>query len=190
MNTKEKILVEGSFTYGTFQIAYGVFLLLITLILTLVGVNLDIVGEPSIILGILFIGGMGAWLIYLGYACSKWTLFVTETRVFGNFGRTEVDLPVNKITHIAKSGDKRITITTASGVINCTYCTNRDEVFSVITRLIDNRKENTSSNKPVVITPSAVSDVEGDLKKYKKLYEEGLITAEEYEAKKKKILDL
>ena len=102
--------------------------------------NLGIGGEPSIILCILFCGGMGAFLVYLGYACSKWTLFVTETRVVGHFGRTEVDLPVNKITHIAKSGDKRITITTPSGIINCTYCTNRDEVFSVITRLIDNQK--------------------------------------------------
>ena len=111
---------------------------------------------------------------------------VTDKKVYGKikFGK-RVDLPLNQISSIGQSICSSITVATSSGVIKFWLLANRDEVFSVLSDELNKFQNNEKA--PVTITQSSDAD---ELGKYKKLLEDGAITQEEYDAKKKQILGL
>lgn len=123
--------------------------------------------------------------LIVGTICYFWlrkmNLVVSDKRVYGQaaFGR-QVDLPLDSITAIGKGIIKGIAITTASGAIKFKCIKNRDEIYETIGKLLVERQASkTTSNE----TSSA-----DDLKKYKDLLDTGVISQEEFDAKKKQIL--
>lgn len=123
--------------------------------------------------------------LIVGTICYFWLrkmkIVVSDKRVYGQaaFGR-QVDLPLDSITAIGKGIIKGIAITTASGAIKFKCIKNRDEIYETIGKLLVERQASkTASNK----TSSA-----DDLKKYKELLDTGVISQEEFDAKKKQIL--
>lgn len=122
-------------------------------------------------------------------AMSKISLTVSDKRVYGNalFGK-RVDLPLDAISAVGTSILKGIAITSASGAIKFALIKNRDEIHDTISKLLIERQ-----SKPVASTtikqeiPQSNAD---ELKKYKDLLDNGVISQEEFEAKKKQLLGL
>ena len=127
---------------------------------------------------------------FIAYLCfSNIELTVTDKRVYGkiNFGR-RVDLPIDKISAVAFSWPKAISIATSSGKITFAEIINRDEIYECINNLLIERQNKTNIQE-IKQEISQTSDAE-ELKKYKDLLNEGIITQEEFEAKKKQILGI
>ena len=114
----------------------------------------------------------------------KFELIVTDAKVIGKtlLGK-RVDLPISQISVAGMGILKRVSIATSSGSINFYCVTNQNEVFSTISELILKRQEETKTE--TVRVPESDSD---ELKKYKELLDSGIITQEEFDAKKRQIL--
>lgn len=130
-----------------------------------------------------------AYFLYKGW--SQIELTVSDKRVYGTaaFGK-RVDLPFDSISAVGTSAFNGIAITTASGAIKFVMIKNRDEIHSAVSKLLVERQ---SKEKPVATTtikqeiPQSNAD---ELKKYKELLDSGVISQEEFDAKKKQLLGL
>lgn len=131
---------------------------------------------PFIILGIIF---------YV--ASSKISLTVTDKRIYGTaiFGK-RIDLPLDMVSAVSTSFFKGIGVSTSSGVIKFWCIKNNLDIHKEISELLLKRQD--KNNKLVKETSSSSSADE--LKKYKKLLDDGTITQEEFDAKKKQLLGL
>lgn len=142
---------------------------------------------------LLFFGpiiGLYAYAIYRNYTFKYQELTVTNTRIYGKFRNKEINLPLNKISHVEITGNKALkslAITTSSGIIRCSCCTNADAVYAAILNLLNERR---FSNKVRADGSNREAYIAEELNVYKKLLDENLITQQEYEAKKKKLLGL
>lgn len=142
------------------------------------------------------------WLAYL-CNCSKYQeIVVTDKRVYvSNTKKHEItnEIPLDMISSMNKIGEEGFLLSSSSGKIQF-YCVNRDEICDCISQLMKSRLTNTAPDElkkqaNQMVTPkadekSAEVDISVELKKYKALFENGLITQEEYEQKKKQLLDL
>ena len=130
-----------------------------------------------------------AVLLYASY--SRIELIVTDKRVYGTakFGK-RVDLPFDSISAVGTSMLKGIVVSTASGAINFKFIKNNADIHSAISKLLMDRQ---GKEKPVTTTtikqeiPQSNAD---ELQKYKNLLDNGTITQEEFDAKKKQLLGL
>lgn len=125
----------------------------------------------------------------VAYSCfSKIEITVTDKRVYGSaaFGK-RVDLPIDSISAVGTSAFKGISVATSSGAIKFYMIQNRDEIHNVISNIISNRQ----NKQTVTTTIKEVSQSNADeLKKFKELLDSGIISQEEFEAKKKQLLGL
>lgn len=115
-------------------------------------------------------------------------LIVTDKRVYGKatFGR-RVDLPIDSVSAISTGIFKGVGVGTSSGKINFKLIKNRDEIHSVISNLLLERQKDIKEKTE----KQAVNFTNADeIKKYKELLENGTITQEEFDAKKKQLLGL
>lgn len=128
--------------------------------------------------------------VFLYFMMSKCSITVTDKRVIGkaNFGK-RVDLPLNQISAVAQGAFSSITVATSSGRIHFWSLKNRNEVFDGLSNLLKifQKQSNTSNSEKAIIQQSSSAD---ELKKYKELLDSGVITQEEFEAKKKQLLGL
>ena len=112
---------------------------------------------------------------------------VTDKRVYGIAAfRKRVDLPFDKISAVGGGIFRKITVASSSGKITFYFVKNRDEVFNSITKQLINRQEIISTPIKQEIQQSNADE----LKKYKTLLDDGVITQEEFDAKKKQLLGL
>lgn len=138
--------------------------------------------------GLLFIIFIPFLILYL--IGRKQKITVTDKRVFGNaaFGK-RVDLPLDSVSAVATSAFKGLSVATSSGRITFIGIKNRDEIHKVISDLLIERQ---SKPKAVVQEekPAAPSNVAEQLKQLKELVDAGILTQEEFDAKKKQLLGL
>jgi len=136
----------------------------------------------------LIIGGIAFAITGLFYLITKeMKIVVTDKRVYGKtiFGK-QVDLPFDSISAIAKSWFKGIAVATASGRIVFLLISNNEEIFKTISDLLIQRQDKKEGGKQTISTSNNAEE----LKQYKELLDSGIITQEEFEAKKKKLLGL
>lgn len=138
--------------------------------------------------GIALIGAVLALLFYMMF--SKTELIVTDKRVYGktSFGK-RVDLPLDSISAVGTAILKSIAVTTASGAIKFSLIANRDDVHSEISKLLIERQEKKATAAPVARQETPASNA-AELKQYKELLDSGIISQEEFDAKKKQLLGL
>ena len=119
---------------------------------------------------------------------SSYELTVSDKRIYGktSFGK-RVDLPVDSISAVGTSMLKGIAVATASGKIVFKLIKNRDDIHSEISNLIITRQTKSSDKATKAPAPTGTTD---ELKKYKELFDMGVITQEEFDAKKKELLNL
>ena len=129
----------------------------------------------------------------LYYAWSRIELVVSDKRVYGcaAFGK-RVDLPIDSVSAIASKWPKGIAVATSSGKIAFLMIKNHDEIHKCVSDLLIERQ-----SKPVTVaapTPIIKQEVPQsnaeELKKYKELLDMGVISQEEFDAKKKQLLGL
>ena len=115
---------------------------------------------------------------------------VTDKRVYGIAAhKSRVDLPLDSVSAVATSAFKGLSVATSSGRITFIGIKNRDEIHKVISDLLIERQ-----TKPIAVVqeanPEALSDVTAQLKQMKELLDSGILTQEEFDAKKKQLLGL
>ncbi len=128
------------------------------------------------------------FLVLLFY-CSKMSLTITDKRIYGKaaFGR-RVDLPLDMVSAVGTSAFKGIAVATSSGKIKFLGISNQEEVHKAITDLLMERQNNP---KPTTQIKQEIQQSNADeLKKFKELLDSGIITQEEFDAKKKQLLGL
>ena len=127
-------------------------------------------------------------LIYLWLR--SYELTITDKRIFGKvaWGK-RVDLPVDSVSATASLRFLNgVSVATSSGRISFRVLKNADAIYQVISNLLIERQQEKSNPAPVVEAPK--SDEADQLKKYKELLDSGVITQEEFDAKKKQLLGL
>ncbi len=114
---------------------------------------------------------------------------VTDKRVFGRtiFGK-RVDLPIDSISAVGTSWPKGVAAATSSGKVAFLMIKNRDEIHKCVSNLLIER-QNKAPAQTVVRQEVSTSNAD-ELKKYKDLLDSGIITQEEFDAKKKQLLGL
>ncbi len=117
----------------------------------------------------------------------KMGITVTSTRVYGRTMFSEVSLPMDSVTMTSKSGSRNLRVESPSEnfVFGFRNTKMRDEAYDVINRLISER----TNNKGNVTVVNSTSNAD-ELAKYKQLLDTGIITREEFDAKKKQLLGL
>ena len=127
-------------------------------------------------------------LIYLWLR--SYELTITDKRIYGNvaWGK-RVDLPVDSVSATASiSLFKGVSISTSSGKISFLAIKNAAEIYNIVSGLLIERQQEKAKSAPIIETPK--SDEADQLKKYKELLDSGIITQEEFDAKKKQLLGL
>ena len=127
-------------------------------------------------------------IIYFWLRSSELT--VTDKRIYGriSYGK-RIDLPVDSVSATSTSRLFRaVSISTSSGRIKFRMIKNADAIYAVVSNLLLERqqKENRSSSAAYI----QQSDEADQIKKYKDLLDSGVITQEEFDAKKKQLLGL
>jgi hypothetical protein len=144
-------------------------------------------GDEGLFFTAIIFGPILVIALVLYFSSSKVCLTVTDKRVYGTaiFGK-RVDLPLDMISAISTSFLKGIGVSTSSGVIKFWLIKNNEEIHKTISELLLKRQD-----KKVETVKEEVKTSDADeLKKYKELLDDGAITQEEYDAKKKEILKL
>ena len=144
----------------------------------------------SFIIGcVCLLAGITIGIIYL--ANRNCELQVTENNVKGKtlFGK-EVVLPLYMISaYSTRSFLSVISVATASGVTQFSLIQNYKEIGAVLAQKINERQQNTAT-ATATIAPQLQSTPIDDLKKLKELLDMGIITQEEFDAKKKELIGL
>ncbi len=141
----------------------------------------------------LFIGlGIIATVMYFGYIKSK--LSVTEMNIKGNtlFGKVVV-LPLHMVSGYSTSKIlSKIVVSTSSGIIKFYLIDNFQDICEVLKGLLNTRQKKTETiSKMQMETNFRPTNSNADeLKKYKELLDGGVITQEEFDAKKTQLLGL
>ena len=116
-------------------------------------------------------------------------LVITDKRVYGEatFGK-RVDLPLDSISAVGTSALWGIDVGTSSGRIHFKLIKNKDEIHSVMSKLLMERQQKETKN---TVVENIISTSNADeLKKFKDLLDSGVITQEEFDEKKKQLLGL
>ncbi len=137
---------------------------------------------------ILFIVG-GSFVVIGGIFYLCWAsveLIIENERVYGiaKF-RTRVDIPMDSISAVGTSFLNGINIGSSSGRICFKFVENNEEIHSCISKLIMERQQSKTAT-----TTNQLNTNADELQKYKNLLDNGVITQEEFEQKKKQLLNL
>lgn len=110
---------------------------------------------------------------------------VTDKRVYGraSFGKL-VDLPLDKISSVGVGFPKCVAVATSSGIIKFWLINNQDDVYRAISSLLQSRQEPKES---VIVSEKSEAE---EIKKFKELLDQGIISKEEFDSKKKQLLGL
>ena len=120
----------------------------------------------------------------------KTELVVTDKRIYGNTSwRKRVDLPLDSISAVSTSAFNGIAVASSSGKIAFSGLKNRNEIHEAISKLLMDR-QNKKAPEITTIKQEIPQSNADELKKFKELLDSGIITQEEFEAKKKQLLGL
>lgn len=190
-NQNEKTIIQGKFSnVNTLSVIFGIFSLIgITVGFVLVNeyTHLGRYADERHIIGMIIAFGLSAFFIaaaIISYqVMNNCEIIVTNKKVTGKikFGQ-RVDLPIHQISSVGQGWFKSLSVATSSGTIRFWLLKNRKEIFTAISDLL-----NPPQNQTQIINHSSTAD---ELKKYKDLLDNGAITQQEYNEKKKQLLDL
>lgn len=132
---------------------------------------------------------LGCIFLIVFFTLYKCEISVTDKNVRGKtfFGK-EVVLPINMISaYSTGSFMSTIAVATSSGLTKFALIGNYEEIGNVLSRMINERQDNTAKIESDSQTTNHGMD---DLVKLKNLLDQGIITQEEFDAKKKQLLGL
>lgn len=118
---------------------------------------------------------------------SDFSIAVYDNKIIGQgMFKKQVSLPMDSVTAAAICLFHGIAIGTSSGRISFLMIENNKEIYAEINNIIENRQ-----NKKTDIVQQVINQTSAkELKDYKELLDSGVISQEEFEAKKKQLLGL
>lgn len=121
----------------------------------------------------------------------SYEIVVTDKRVYGKaaFGK-RVDLPMDSVSAVGSTWPKGISVATSSGRIAFLIIENRDAIHKCVSDLLIERQSKSNAVPAVAAKPEEPMNNANELRKYKELLDDGVITQEEFDAKKKQLLGL
>lgn len=128
------------------------------------------------------------YFIFLSVLIQKNEIIVGKTKISGQtrFGHI-VDLPIDKISAVAISKPlSAVSVATSSGSIRFFLLSNYKEVYDEISNLLQTRQTQPKEKNKTQVDNSQVEEI----KKYKELLDNGIITQAEFDEKKKQLLGL
>lgn len=185
----EKILIEGKFSkfwaLPWILLGLGVFIFVVGG--TQYDTNHGLADVLSILGLLLFV--IAIYLVILFFGMKNSQIVVTDKRVYGKarFGK-RVDLPLDSVSAIGTGLFKTVAVATSSGKIKFMLLENLDDVYKTLNDLLLHRQSETKKSPVSEIVMQ--SDSADQLKKYKELLDGGVISQEEFDAKKKQLLGL
>ena len=138
---------------------------------------------PSVIFGILAIAFFISHKNYKSKFIDQ--LIITPDQILGKRLNRSVNIPVNQISSIATAPFNGVRILTSSACITFDGLLNQMEVYHCLSDLLKKQQEHIQ----VKSTQNTVGFTE-ELIELKKLLDSGIITQEEFDAKKKQLLGL
>lgn len=146
--------------------------------------------EATILFLICFLPYLVIFLIFL-FKINSCELVVTDKRVYGKaaFGK-RVDLPIDSVSTVATGMFSSVAVTTSSGGIKFYLLGNKDEIYEAISTLIVKRQDKSETVATTTIKQEIPQSAADEIKKFKDLADNGVITQEEFEAKKNQLLGL
>ena len=189
----EKILIEGKFSkfWALPWALSGGGILLYLLGIKMINNHIysdDVFGHILGVLGpLFFLISICPLVIYLAHM--RCEIVVTDKRVYGKarFGK-RVDLPLDSVSAIGTGLFKTVAVATSSGKIKFMLLENLDDVYKTLNDLLLHRQS--EAKKTPVSEIVMQSDSADQLKKYKDLLDSGVISQEEFDAKKTQLLGL
>ena len=130
-------------------------------------------------------------LFFIYRSCLKCYLTVTDKNVIGRtiWGK-KINLPVYQISSFStRPLFSKIIVSTSSGNTSFAFIENYESIGKVISDLINSRQEQTTL-KETHQTEQKFSNQLDDIIKLKEMLDSGIITQEEFDAKKKQLLGL
>lgn len=122
-------------------------------------------------------------------AMSKIEMTVTTKRVYGKtlFGK-RVDLPLDMISAVGTTFLHGIAVTTASGAIKFLMIKNSEQIHTAISQLLMERQDANKKSIRTVVKQEILQSNAEELRRYKELLDLGVITQDEFDAKKKQTM--
>lgn len=141
------------------------------------------------ILGIIV--GVSLVVLIINWVFGEISLIVTDKRVIGiaNF-RKQVDLPLDSISAIGKGLFSSVAVSTSSGIIRFAFIKNIEAVYKTISELLIERQYDSNCTALENEVSRKSESMTDDLRRLKSLLDEGIITEEEFNAKKRQLLGL
>ena len=120
----------------------------------------------------------------------KYDITVTNKRIIGQYAKySRVDLPIHQITSVCIGVGNSLDIQSPSGTIRVYGLVNRELVCECISNLMNEYHEKiTTAAAPII--QSKMQGATEELLELKKLLDSGILTQEEFDSKKKQLLDL
>ena len=194
---EEKVIVQGDFSK---KYLISVVLAVISALLMAVSFGIySVAGDGSFLseaagfacpegMGVCFYGSLlfAILAVVFGVGMKYSQLVVTDKRVYGKviFGKS-IDLPYDAISSVGTCFPKGVFASTSSGAVRFWLLSNQDEVYKKISDLLKQRQDKTTPAP--ASSPSSNAE---EIKKYKELLDMGVISQEEFDAKKKELLGL
>ena len=145
--------------------------------------------------GYMLIAGVIAIIVGLimKFNTEKCEITVTNNRIFGKLAHgKEVNIPLNQVTGLHSCSFDGVSVASIGNVSDFHCIANHEEVMKTISYLLANQR-GTGTSPAQVSNASASSSSNNEaeqLKRFKDLLDSGVITQEEFDAKKKEILGL
>ena len=136
-------------------------------------------------LSALFMGGLIHIIIYFTARNNQITL--TNYKITGIYNRhLSLNIPIDSISSVSKGWQGSLCITCAGNRYNISFVSNIDIFCSKLNELLNKRTQQTMKRDPVVSQTSKYDEIE----KLKQLLDNGIISQEEFDVKKKQLLGL
>lgn len=189
---EEKVIIRGSYSNAYKWLPFVI--AIIGLVLIYIGfADGDLGRGAGAEYGVMFALGIALVIIAIILVCyiSKCEIVVTEKRVYGKaaFGK-RVDLPTDSISAVATSMFNGIAVASSSGKIVFLGIKNAPEIHKAISELLIQRQEKNGFVTPTTAMQGTPQSNADELIKYKVLLDNGTISPDEFEAKKKQLLGL
>ena len=182
---EEKILVKSDFDSS----ACHKFCLIFYLIIFIIGLQfltIDVsIGFWVDILCTVFIGGIIHATMY--FSARNNCITLTNYKITGVYNRhLSLNIPIDSISSVSKGWQGSLCITCAGNKYNIMFVGNRDDFCSYLNELLSKRTQQTMSEHSAKTSIPSYEEIE----KLKHLLDNGVISQEEFEAKKKQLLGL
>ena len=136
-------------------------------------------------LSALFMGGFIHIILY--FTARNNQIILTNYKITGVYKRhLSLNIPIDSISSVSKGGLRSLCITCAGNKYNISFVSNIDIFCSKLNELLNKRTQQSMRRDTVVLQTSKYDEIE----KLKQLLDNGIISQEEFDVKKKQLLDL